>query len=75
MDPKVIEDTYKYGITQGIKRALAVVYETRSGAEMPEDVRAEVEFVDNEALLIRWFRLALTRSADEFMATIRAGAR
>jgi hypothetical protein len=59
------------GVKQGVAHSLVEVYEARFGT-MPEDVRAVVEDIDDEATLVTWLRLVGTRSADEVAAVIRS---
>lgn len=72
---EAIQEGVKQGLEQGVKQGVAhslvEVYEARFGA-MPEDLRAAVEDIDDEATLVSWLRLVGTRSADEIAGVIRA---
>ena len=59
------------GLRQGVAHSLMEVYAARFGA-MPEDLRAVVEDLDDEATLVTWLRLVGTRSADEIATAIRS---
>ena len=59
------------GREEGFARSLVTVYEARFGT-MPEDLRAMVQDVDDEATLIGWLQLVGTRSADEIATAIRS---
>jgi hypothetical protein len=63
------------GIGQGAERMrkldLLELYETRFGA-IPADLQATIEATHDEPTLHAWFKLAITRSADEIAAAIHA---
>jgi hypothetical protein len=66
-----IEQGLQQGARQNAVRSLVEVFEARFG-EMPEDLRAVLEDVDDEPTLVEWLRLAATRSADEIADIIRS---
>jgi flagellar biosynthesis/type III secretory pathway protein FliH len=68
---EAVQEGVKQGVEQGIKQGLIEVYEARFGA-MDEDLRAVVEDMDDEAVLVTWLRLVGTRSADEIAAALRS---
>ena len=68
---EAIQEGVKQGVMQGVAHSLIEVYEARFGA-MPADLRAVVEDVDDEPMLVGWLRLIGTGSADEIAAAIRS---
>jgi hypothetical protein len=55
----------------GIADSLIDAYETRFGA-IPPELRAVIERTHDEATLRAWHKLAITRSAAEIAAALRA---
>jgi hypothetical protein len=59
------------GRGRGVVDALIEVYETRFGP-IPPELRATIEGTHDEPTLHAWFKLAITRAADEIAAAVRA---
>jgi hypothetical protein len=64
-------DAIQEGIQKGRKEALVAFYEARFG-EMPAELRAVIDAIEDDETLEAWIRLAGTRGADEIAAVIRA---
>jgi hypothetical protein len=71
------QKTEQAGVERGIERTrkqdLLETYETRFGA-IPAELRAAIEATHDGPTLHAWLKLALTRSAEEIAAAIRASS-
>jgi hypothetical protein len=69
------QKTEQAGVERGIehkaKQDLLELYETRFGA-IPAELRAAIQATHDEPTLHAWFKLAITRSAEEIAAAIHA---
>jgi hypothetical protein len=65
------QKTEQVGAERMRKQDLFETYETRFGA-IPADLQAVIEATHDEPTLHAWFKLAITRSADEIAAAIHA---
>ena len=59
------------GIERKAKQDLLETYETRFGA-IPAALQAAIEATHDEPTLHAWFKLAITRSAEEIAAAVHA---
>jgi hypothetical protein len=65
------QKTEQAGVERNAKQYLLETYETRFGA-IPADLQSVIQATHDEPTLHAWFKLALTRSADEIVAAIHA---
>jgi hypothetical protein len=63
--------TEQAGVERKAKQDLLEIYETRFGT-VPTDLQAAIQSTHDEPTLHTWFKLAITRSAEEIAAAIRA---
>ena len=65
------QKTEQAGVERKAKQDLLEIYETRFGA-IPADLQAVIQATHDEPTLHAWFKLTITRSAEEIAAAIHA---
>lgn len=65
------EKGHKQGVQHTLVGVVIEAYETRFGS-MPSELRTTIERTKGEAALRNWFKLAMTRSAEEIAAAAQA---